>query len=420
MQENRSNKKINSSNTQTSEAIQRGDSRYNERSATTSEALQRIKPRVLFISRAYPPTLGGIEDQNYNLGEVLKKLTPTKIIANKKGKKNLPFFLLRLFFQLPFILHKYDVVLFGDGVLAPVGEFFKVFWRRQKYVSVVHALDLTYVYQDSLMGKLYKFFNIPALRSLDKIITVGNYAIEEAVKLNIDREKCVFIPNGVNIDKVQESHSRQELETLLSKQSNQPIEYFKDKKILLRVGRFVPHKGLHWFIDKVMPLLPNDYILVGAGGYNPNVIGDSENYTTCKKYIKKHNLENRVILFPNTPQDEMNILFNTADLYITPNIYIKGSAEGFGLNAIEAVICGRIVLSADLQGLKDAIKDGVNGFLLEPENAEAWRNKIEMVFSSEFNKEEFSEKAKAYTLKNFTWEHIGQKYLETLKNLVNK
>ena len=411
-------KNSNNKNNSTSEAMQRGVSRYNERSDATSEAMQRqTKPKVLFVSRAYPPVLGGIEDQNYNLGKALKKLTPTKIIANKKGKKNLPFFLLRLFFQLPFILHKYDVVLFGDGVLAPVEEFFKVFWRRQKFASVIHALDLTYAYQNSFMGKIYKFFNIPALRSLDKLIMVGNYAIEEAVKLNIDRDKCVFIPNGVNVNKVQESHSRQELEALLSKQSGQPVEYFENKKILLRVGRFVPHKGLHWFIDKVMPLLPNDFILVGAGGYNPNAVGDSENYTACQEYTKKHHLENRVILFPNTPQPEMNILFNASDLYITPNIEIKGSAEGFGLNAIEAVICGRVVISSDLQGLKDAIIDGKNGFMVEPENAQAWKNKIEEVLSPEFNKEDFNKKAKEYTLENFTWENIGKQYLEVLKSL---
>ena len=416
----------------TSEAIftsrlerQRGNSRYNERSdiylpfreATRRQPIEQIKPKILFISRAYPPIIGGIEDQNYNLGKSLKKLTPTKIIANKKGKKNLPFFLLRLFVQLPFILPKYDVVLFGDGVLAPVGEFFKVFYRRQKYVSVIHALDLTYAYQKSFFSKLYRFFNIPALRNLDKLIMVGNYAIEEAVKLRIDKKKCVFIPNGVNIGKIYEPHSREELEKLLSKQSSQPIEYFGDKKIILRVGRFVPHKGLHWFIDKVMPLLSDKYILIGAGGYNPKAVGDNENYTLCKKYIKKHNLEKRVILFPNIPQKEMNILFNTADLYITPNIFIKGSAEGFGLNAIEAVICERIVLSSDLQGLKDAITDGQNGFMLKPENAEAWKKKIEEVLSDNFDKKSFIINAKKYTLDNFTWDKIGKKYLEVLKNV---
>ena len=379
--------------------------------------IAKEKLRVLFISRAYPPVLGGIEDQNYNLGEALRKLTTTRIIANKKGKKNLPFFLLRLMGQLPFLLPKYDVVLFGDGVLAPVGRFFRFFYRRQKFVSVIHALDLTYVYQNTFLGKVYKFFNIPALRSLDKLIMVGNYAIGEAVKLGIEREKCVFIPNGVDVEKVFESHSRLELEKLLAGKTGKDISFFADKKIILRVGRFVPHKGLHWFIDKVMPLLSEDYILVGAGGYNPRTAGDKENYTTCQKYIKKHSLENRVILFPNVPQKEMNILFNTADLYISPNIEIKGSAEGFGINALEAVVCKRIVLAADLQGLKDAIKDGVNGFLLEPENSLVWKNKIEEVLSPEFDKEKFIKRARRYTLENFSWENIGRRYLEVLKSL---
>ncbi len=370
---------------------------------------------ILFISRAYPPVQGGIEDQNYNLGETLSSLTPTKIIANRKGKKNLPFFILRLILQLPFILHKYDVVLFGDGVLAPVGALFKVCWRRQKFASVIHALDLTYAYQDSPMGKIYKYVNIPALKKLDELIMVGNYAINEALKLGIKKENCTFIPNGVNIEKVCNPHTRGELENLLAETTGKDKSYYQNKKIILRVGRFVPHKGLHWFIDNVMPLLPENFILVGAGGYNPGALGDSENYTLCNKYIKKHNLKDRVILFPNIPQPEMNILFNTSDIYISPNIYVKGSAEGFGLNAIEAVMCGQIVLSSDLQGLKDAIRNDVNGFMLEPENAQAWKSKIEEVLDSQFDKEKFIKNAKRYTLDNFTWDRIGQKYLDILK-----
>jgi len=276
--------------------------------------------KILFISRAFPPIHGGIEDQNYNLSKILQTLAPTKIIANKKGKKNIPFFVFGLFIKLPFILHKYDVILFGDGVLAPIGYIFKKCWRKQKFTTVIHALDLTYVYQNSLLGKVYKFINIPAIKRLDKIITVGNYAIKEAVKLGIDKNKCVFIPNGVNIKKIFKPHTHKELENLLSKTTGKDSSYYENKKIILRVGRFVPHKGLHWFIDKVMPLLPDKYILVGAGGYNPRTVGDNENYTLCKKYIEKHNLQDRVILFPNTPQIIMNILFNACDLYISPNI----------------------------------------------------------------------------------------------------
>ncbi len=373
--------------------------------------------KILFISKSYPPTLGGIEDQNYNLSIGLSKLTQVKTIANTKGKKFFLPFVFRVFMQLPFILHNYDVVLFGDGTLSPIGAFYKIFYRKNKFVSIIHALDITFAQKKGLLAKIYKSINIPSLKKLDKLIMVGNYAIDEAVKIGINRNKCIFIPNGVNIEKIKESHTRTELENLLSKTTGKDISFYKDKKIMLRVGRFVPHKGLHWFIDEVMPLLDKQYILVGAGGYNPGAVGDSENYTLCKKNIKKHNLKDNVILFPNIPQPEMNILFNTSDLYITPNIYVKGSAEGFGLNALEAVICGQIVLSSDLQGLKDAIKDNVNGFMLEPENPIAWKNKIEEVSSPQFNKKDFIKKAQKYTLDNFTWDKISKKYLEILKNL---
>ncbi len=373
--------------------------------------------KILFISKSYPPTQGGIEDQNYNLYQYLSKITSIKLIANTKGKRNFLPFVFYLFIKLPFILHKYKVVLFGDGTLAPIGEFFKLFYHKQKFVSVIHALDLTFAYKNSPMGKIYKFLNIPALKNFDKLIMVGNYAIEEAIRLGIDKNKCTFIPNGVNIKKVYEKHTREELEKLLSNTTKKDIDYYKNKKIILRVGRFVPHKGLHWFIDRVMPILPNDFILVGAGGYNPRTVGDSENYTLCKKYIKKHSFEDRVILFPNIEQEEMNILFNTADIYISPNIKIKGSAEGFGLNALEAVVCDRIVLSSNLQGLKDAIKDGVNGFLLEPENELMWKNKILEITSTNFDKNKFTKKAKEYTLQHFTWDKISAHYLETLKSL---
>jgi phosphatidylinositol alpha-1,6-mannosyltransferase len=73
-------------------------------------------PRIIFISRAYPPVLGGIENQNYGLYTSLSKITKVRLIANKRGKKFLPIFLVRAIFQSLFLLWKYDTVLLGDGV----------------------------------------------------------------------------------------------------------------------------------------------------------------------------------------------------------------------------------------------------------------------------------------------------------------
>ncbi len=64
-----------------------------ENNNSTNEAMQQTKRcNILFISRAYPPIIGGIENQNYGIAKSLSKIAPVKIIANKRGKKFLPFF----------------------------------------------------------------------------------------------------------------------------------------------------------------------------------------------------------------------------------------------------------------------------------------------------------------------------------------
>ena len=50
-------------------------------------------PKILFIPRAYPPVVGGIERQNFEVAKALSEITEVKIIANKKGKLFLPVFL---------------------------------------------------------------------------------------------------------------------------------------------------------------------------------------------------------------------------------------------------------------------------------------------------------------------------------------
>ena len=71
--------------------------------------------KILFISRAYPPVLGGIENQNYEIAKALSKIAEVKIIANKKGRIFLPFFAPYALVKALFLFRTYDVLLLGDG-----------------------------------------------------------------------------------------------------------------------------------------------------------------------------------------------------------------------------------------------------------------------------------------------------------------
>ena len=371
--------------------------------------------KILFISHSYPPTIGGVESQNFNLAQGLSEISSTHIIANGKGKIWLPIFIPLTFFKAFFLMMKNDVCIIGSGVLSPFALALKFFHPNKKFFSIVHGLDVTFAKKAGLLPKIYKAMNIPSLQRLDKLFMVGNFTIEEAVKVGISRDKCVFIPNGVNLDDLKKNYTRDDLANFLGKD-------IQGKKIILRLGRFVPHKGTEWFIRKVMPLLSNDTILV-ASGYrvDKNTIGDPDNFEACEKAVKENNLEAQVKLMPNLAQEKLEVLLNTADLVVSPNINYPGSSEGFGINVIEAAACERVVVASNLQGLADAIKDGKNGFLAETENIDQWVKKINAIFSAgpEFSRN-FGKKAASFVRENFTWEKISKEYLKEIEKVTKK
>jgi len=366
--------------------------------------------KILFISHSFPPIIGGVENQNFQLTKSLGKLANVQVIKNTRGKIWLPIFIPLTFMKILFSPNSYDVCLLGSGVLAPLGNILSFFHPKKKFFCVTHALDVIFANKVGWLSKVYKAVNIPSLKKMNKLFMVGNTTIEEAVKLGIKKEKCKFIPNGINKSDLKEKHSRKELSQLFGKNTT-------DKKVILRLGRFVPHKGTSWFIENVMPALPENVVLIAAGGrVSKNTAGDKDDFINSEKAILKNRLEKRVKLFPSIPQKELKILLNTVDLVVSPNIKIPGSMEGFGINAIEAGICERIILSSDIEGLLDAIKDGKNGTLIESENAKAWITEIKKIIElKDSDVKRLGKKASEYVEKNYAWDKISKKYLKEMK-----
>lgn len=366
--------------------------------------------KILFISRAYPPVIGGIENQNAGIAKYLGKIADVTVLANTRGKKFLPFFLPYAFFKALLLTRKHDAVLLGDGVLSPLGALLSVIYPKKKFASIIHGLDITYAQKKSLMGTAYRFVNIPSLKLLDELIMVGNETIDRAVEAGINRKRCVFIPNGIEPEDICEDHSREELEKLLKM-------HLDGKLIILRVGRYVQHKGVEWFIRNVVPKLPEHIMFVAAGAVvHKKTAGDENYFPLCKKAIKELGLENRVKLLTNLAWSEMKILFNTADIVVSPNIPVPGSMEGFGINAIEAAACARPVIASNFEGLKDAIKDGENGILVKPKEPQAWVDMITDLAQDTDRRKRLGEKARRYTIKHYAWQNIAKQYLEVLNH----
>ncbi|MFA4817367.1 MAG: glycosyltransferase family 4 protein [Parcubacteria group bacterium] len=369
--------------------------------------------KILYISHTFPPIWGGLERQNFYLSESLKKHAEVKVISNAKGKKWLPIFLPLAFLRALFLMSSFDACLLGSGVLSPLGAVLKIIYPRKKVFSTVHGLDITFVHNTGILSKIYKYINIPSLKKIDKLFMVGNHTIDEAEKVGISRGHCVFIPNGIVPEDLQTTGFREDTAKILGTDT-------ANKKIILRIARFVPHKGVEWFLRNVLPELPENYFFVAVGGrVSAKAAGNKDTYPACEKTIRELRLENRAKLIPDINENDKLVLLNCADLYVSPNVKVTGYMEGFGITAIEGAACAKVVLASDIEGLKDAIIDGENGFLVEHENANAWISKINEVLADDNFRESFGQKARQYVLDNFTWDKIALRYLEEIKKIIN-
>lgn len=352
--------------------------------------------KILFISHTYPPIVGGVENQNYELYTWLSRKTEVKLIANKK-RWLIPFFLLYVSIYATLTARRYDVILLGSCLLGNVGWFVKKFTKKP-VVVVAHGLDLTW--KNKFYQKLWvqKF-----IKSLDKLIAVGNETVKVAREKGISEDKVVFIPNGIDTEKFLGNYSRQDLEKVIG-------EEMENKKTILTSGRLAKRKGVAWFIQNVLPKLPDNIIYI--------IAGDGPDKENIQNSIRETKLESRVKLLGYVSDENRNILFNTCDLFIQPNIKVPGDMEGFGLSVIEAASCKIPVIASNLEGLKDAIKDGQNGFLVKSEDSSAWASKIIELISDDNFRKEFGSKARQYVIDNYQWKKIAEKYLEEIEKTI--
>jgi glycosyltransferase involved in cell wall biosynthesis len=348
--------------------------------------------KVLFISRAFPPVIGGIEQQNQSIARALARRCKTDIIVNRFGKKLLPLFLPYATLRALVVAHRYDVVLLGDGVLAVIGAIIKQF-SRKPVICIVHGLDLTFpnrIYQHFWLGRF--------LPSLNRLIAVGNATISQGTARGIPADRFTFIPNGVDKIASMPTCDRRKLGQRLS----HPIP----GGVLLTLGRLVKRKGVAWFIENVLPKLDSSltYLVAGNGPEQVNIAAT----------IQRLQLQDKVLMLGEVSAEDRELLFACADLFVQPNIPVAGDMEGFGLVVLEAAERGLPVVAANIEGLQDAISHGNNGYLVAAGDANAWQSRITTLLQDPDGLLQAGKLARSYVHAHYAWELIAARYEEIL------
>jgi len=356
--------------------------------------------KLLFITRNFPPQKGGLERVAFYLYSYLKKDVDIILLKWSGSRKLLflilPYFLIKAFWIL--FIRRINVIYLNEGFLSILGIILKIF--RIPIVVTIHGLDITY------KNKLYQLIIPKCVSIIDRVVCISHATKEECKKRRIDEHKIYIIPDGFK-DEFYIDGNRERLKEDLIKKYGVNIG---NKKILFSVCRLIERKGIHWFVDKVIPLIADDY-----RDFIYVVVGDGHMRRHIENIIHKRNLYDRVMLLGKVDDGLLALLYNISDIFVMPNIPVQGDIEGFGVVALEAASCKIPVIASNLEGIKDALLDGDIGILVSPLNSEGFRKEILHLLSDDNFRKELGEKARMLVLNHFEWSEITNRYLTVFK-----
>ena len=347
--------------------------------------------RFLFITRNYPPKVGGLEAYSYNLIREFEHHHQTHKITLTKSNLHLFWFFPYCLLKGLFICWKYHIahIHLCDALLSPVGILLKMLTKSRVSVSVV-GLDITYP------NMFYQLLVPRCVRRMDRVICISRATRDECTLRGIPNNRCTVIPIGINSNDAYLPLAKEDLLRQLEKITRTPLE---NRHILVTVGRLVRRKGVAWFVEHVMPRLNSRYLylIVGAGPEKDRIL----------KLVRRHQLEDHVLMLGQRSNADRNILLNAADMFIMPNITVAGDVEGFGIVALEAGSCGLPVIASNIQGIRDAVLDGKTGMLVEEQNVADFVNAIHNL-----NLEKAQIRATVMT--TFDWSRVYDQYFEII------
>jgi glycosyltransferase involved in cell wall biosynthesis len=207
-----------------------------------------------------------------------------------------------------------------------------------------------------------------SLRNCSKIITVSRSLRRELVKRGIARQRIVCIPNGVPaITPIDLSN-----------------KITSEQWTLGMIALFRPRKGLEVLLDAIR-LLPKN-----APKIHVRVIGgfEAEEYRTAMlKMVQDYRLQDQVT-FTGFTNDIPKALAEL-DGMILPSLY----GEGMPMVVLEALSAGVPVIATKVEGTPEVVRDGIEGYLAEPRDAQSLKDAILKFTSSRIKWAAMSEQA---------------------------
>jgi len=253
---------------------------------------------------------------------------------------------------------------------------------------------------DSSVPLALKLFSpdLYLMKRVRKSVVLNEPLKEKLVKKGIEEEKLEVIPNGVNAKDF--NLSKEEVERVRKKYGLEGIT-------VMFAGTVTPRKGVLQLIraGEILKLGKNVLFLI-VGNLNL----DREYSQKVMEYAKSKGINAKFTGF--VPYGDLKALYSACDIFVLPSL-----EEGHGVVLTEAMASGKPLIGSNVGGILMQIRDGWNGFLVEPANEKQLADKIKYLIENEDERKRMGKNSRRLAEEEFDWSRIAERYLEVYEEI---
>ncbi|MGB2878861.1 MAG: glycosyltransferase family 1 protein [Candidatus Omnitrophota bacterium] len=274
---------------------------------------------------------------------------------------------------------------------------------KYKKITTVHDLiGMIYPGNLSPVSRFYWQKWLPAcVRNSDMIIAQSECTRKDIMRLlNVPAEKIRVILQA----------SREDFRRIEDDEKLAAIRdrYGLPSEFVLSVGTIEPRKNITGLVEAFA-----DYVKEADRDLKLVLVGKKDwGYGDVEKKIRESGLGSKAVFVGYVPDSDLPAIYNLAKFFVLPSFY-----EGFGLPVLEALSCGKPVISSNVSSLPEITGDAA--ILVDPHDIRQLREGIKRVDGDSSFRSELSNRALEHA-KKFSWKETAVKTLEVYKEVIEK
>lgn len=251
-----------------------------------------------------------------------------------------------------------------------------IFGPVSAHVATIFRRPMDEAFFAPLTVKLHR----ETVRCCHSLIVITNQ-VKKLYKDFVKEEKIQVIPFGVDVEKFRPPK--------------------KDRKSgvyeILYVGSLYPIKGLKYLIQAFAQVLKE------RRDVRLRIVGNGPEKARLSLLVNKLGLQGNVFFEGFIPYNEIVPYYQQCDIFVYTTL-----GEPFGKSIIEAMACGKPIITSNIGGPAEIVENGRSGFLVPPTKPRAIAGKICLLLADVYLRRRMGEAARRTVTEKYSMEKIAE------------